>query len=115
MTGPDALAGKSLLMAKACNIHGALTEKAARTARTSRPPGTGQSGLAGLVSSCLLSPQEDLHQFVRDLPMPCLSLDDLDSLDAEVTGDNLWAALAPLQPGKAPGPKGFPQEYWCLV
>ncbi|KAJ1145968.1 hypothetical protein NDU88_012251 [Pleurodeles waltl] len=52
----------------------------------------------------LLSLQEDLHQFVHDLLMPSLSLDNRDSMDTEITGDELRAGLGQL-----------PLEYWYLV
>ncbi|KAJ1105143.1 hypothetical protein NDU88_002551 [Pleurodeles waltl] len=41
-----------------------------------------------------LSPEDDLHQFVLDLLMPCLMLEEQDFLDAEVTCDELPTAVA---------------------
>ncbi|KAJ1185465.1 hypothetical protein NDU88_002257 [Pleurodeles waltl] len=62
-----------------------------------------------------LSPCEDLSQFVQDLMVPCLSIEDRKSLEADITAEELRKALAHLQPDKVPGPSRFPPKYWRLV
>ncbi|KAJ1178086.1 hypothetical protein NDU88_003334 [Pleurodeles waltl] len=57
----------------------------------------------------------DFPQFVQDLPVPSLSVDNRASLEADISVEELEAALAQLNLGKAPGPNGFPLEYWRLV
>ncbi|KAJ1180895.1 hypothetical protein NDU88_006106 [Pleurodeles waltl] len=72
-----------------------------------------------LISWAFVAYYQELYQAdplsPRDQQIPCLSLGDQDSLDAEVTCDKLCVALAQLQPGKALGTNGFLAEYWCLV
>ncbi|KAJ1150978.1 hypothetical protein NDU88_003765 [Pleurodeles waltl] len=60
------------------------------------------------------SPHEDLPQFVQDLPVLSLSSEDRESLEVDITVEELRKALAQLQPGKAPGHNGFPPEYWSI-
>ncbi|KAJ1160002.1 hypothetical protein NDU88_000504 [Pleurodeles waltl] len=60
-------------------------------------------------------PSSDLSQFVQNLPVPSLSVDDRASLGADIPVEELRAALTQLKPGKVPGPNGFQSEYWCLV
>ncbi|KAJ1174673.1 hypothetical protein NDU88_006493 [Pleurodeles waltl] len=62
-----------------------------------------------------VNPQEDLQAFLHDLPVARLSPEDHDSLEAEVTCEELQAALALLQPGKALGPSSFLAEFWRVV
>ncbi|KAJ1106533.1 hypothetical protein NDU88_003934 [Pleurodeles waltl] len=50
-----------------------------------------------------------------DLPMSCLTPEDREALEADVSCDELRAVLAHIQAVKAPCPNGLPTEFWCLV
>ncbi|KAJ1100348.1 hypothetical protein NDU88_005434 [Pleurodeles waltl] len=61
------------------------------------------------------SRRADLFPIPAGPTAPRLSLDNRESLEVDITVEELRVALVQLQPRKAPGPNGFLHEYWCLV
>ena len=54
----------------------------------------------------------DLTAFMRDLPVDGLSKRDRAALEEDITVDELGAAMSHVQSGKAPGPNGYPIEFY---
>uniref|UniRef100_A0A669D0H5 Reverse transcriptase domain-containing protein n=1 Tax=Oreochromis niloticus TaxID=8128 RepID=A0A669D0H5_ORENI len=59
-------------------------------------------------------PQEStlMDNFLKTLNVPMLSSDSKNRLDEPIRPEELGAAIASLQPGKSPGPDGFPVEFF---
>lgn len=65
-----------------------------------------------LYSSELPSDLSDMHTFLRDLEFPKLSIDVINTLDSPLTQQELLLAIQKMQNNKAPGPDGFPVEFF---
>lgn len=65
-----------------------------------------------LYSSESPSDLTDMEAFLQDLDFPNLSTDAIDQLDSPLTMQELTLALQNMQNNKAPGPDGFPVEFF---
>lgn len=65
-----------------------------------------------LYSSDLNPNQEDINQFLDNIPLPKLNTDQINSLELPITEEELHSALNHMQNNKAPGPDGFPAEFY---
>lgn len=55
---------------------------------------------------------EQIHCFLEDIPPQRFTDTARDSLDSPLTTEELVEALSSLNSGKAPGPNGFPSEFY---
>lgn len=65
-----------------------------------------------LYSSEFPSDLTDMDAFLQDLDFPDMSTDAIDQLDSPLTTQELTLALQSMQNNKAPGPDGFPVEFF---
>ena len=56
--------------------------------------------------------QEDIDLFFKDIKLPQLSTEQVNILDSPVTEKELFTALNLMPNNKAPGPDGFPAEFY---
>lgn len=65
-----------------------------------------------LYSSDLDPNQEDITQFLDNTILPKLNMEQVNTLELPITEKELHSALKSMQKNKAPGPDGFPAEFY---
>ena len=65
-----------------------------------------------LYSSESPSDLSDMHSFLNELEFPSINRDMIKQLDSPLTIEELKIALRNMQNNKAPGPDGFPVEFF---
>ncbi len=58
------------------------------------------------------SASQEIENFLDGLPIPKINTVDKDLLDAGISEEEVLGAINSLQNNKAPGPDGFPIEYF---
>ena len=56
--------------------------------------------------------EAEIHSFLAEIPVQALSQEDSDALDKLITLEELEKAIGEMNPGKSPGPNGFPCEFF---
>lgn len=54
-------------------------------------------------------------QFFPSLQIPCISTFDRDSLESDITLEEIKDAIRDLKPGRAPGEDGFPSDFYKKI
>jgi len=60
----------------------------------------------------IISNQEDITQFLDNIILPKLNMEQINTLELPIIEKELHSALKSMQNNKAPGPGGFPAEFY---